>query len=69
MAGIKHKWTEQGIIIMLRRQVAGLTQEKDDMLRQHRRIPVGDETGRHMVSELGALRKTLDKIDHKTSTD
>jgi hypothetical protein len=40
MAEIKHKWTEQGIVIMLRRQVAGLTQEKHDMLRQHRgRIP------------------------------
>ena len=70
MAEIKHNWTEQGIVIMLRRQVAGLTQEKDDMFRQHRgRIPDGDETWRHMVSELDALRKTLDEIDHKPSAD
>jgi hypothetical protein len=70
MAEIKHKWTEQGIVIMLRRQVAGLTQEKDDMLRQHRgRIPDGDETWRHMVSELDVLRKTLDEMERKSSAN
>jgi hypothetical protein len=64
MADNKHNWTEQGMITMLRRQVAELTAQKDDMNRQYRgRIPDGDERWRHMVLELNALRKTLGEID------
>ena len=64
MADNKHNWTEQGMITMLRRQVAELTAQKDDMNRQYRgRIHDGDERWRHMVLELNALRKTLGEID------
>lgn len=64
MAESKHNWTEQGMVTMLRRQVAELSAQKEDMKRQHRgRIPDGDETWQHMVLELNALRKTLDEIE------
>jgi hypothetical protein len=66
MAEIKHNWTEQGMVTMLRRQVAELTQQKEGMNRQYRgRIPDSDERWQHMVLELNALRKKLDEIEHK----
>jgi hypothetical protein len=60
MEDMKHNWTEQGVITMLRRQIADLTAQKDDMNRQYRgRIEDGDERWRHMVLELDALRTNL----------